>query len=367
MKFLKDFDFDKKRVLVRADLNVPLDEEKWEISDDFRIKAIVPTLDFLIKKGAKIVLMSHLGRPEGKIVENLRMDKVARVFSENLGFKIKKVDNYYSQEIEEMSLSLNSGEILLLENLRFWPEEEKNDQDFSQKLSLLGDIYINDAFSASHREHASITGIAKFFPDKKGIGLLFEKELNSIDNFLREGGGPTVYIIGGIKEEKVIFLEKILNKADFILTSGIVARKLSQNLIKNEKIKIPVDVVVSSGDGKIFVKKFSDIDPKTAIPDIGPETQTLYSEYVSKAQKIFWTGSLGKSELQEFSSGTRAIAESILKNKKANSIIGGGHLLFVLKQLGLREKGFSHLSTGGGALLDYIVDRELPGLSVLED
>jgi phosphoglycerate kinase len=366
MKFLKDFDLNKKRVLVRADLNVPINEETGEILDDFRIRAIIPTLDFLIKNKAKIVLMSHLGRPDGNVVENLKMDRIGKVFSEKLGFKICKVDNYYSKEIEEMSRKLNPGEILLLENLRFWPEEEKNDLIFSQNLSKLGDIYINDAFSVSHREHSSIVGIPKFFLEK-GIGLLFEKELKAINDFMKSEEKPTIFIIGGIKEEKVIFLEKVLEMADFILTSGIVAGKLPQALISNEKIIIPIDVLVFSDKGGISVEKFSEVDKKTEIPDIGPETQKLFGDYISKAKKIFWTGTLGKTEDSEFFSGTKAIAESVLKNKTANSIIGGGSLLFTLQQIGLRDKGFSHLSTGGGALLDYIVDGKLPGLSALED
>ncbi|MDP2820621.1 MAG: phosphoglycerate kinase [bacterium] len=366
MKFLKDFDLNKKRVLLRGDLNVPIDEETGEILDDFRIRAIVPTLDFLVKNKAKIVLMSHLGRPDGNVVENLKMDKIGKVFSEKLGFKICKVDSYYSEKIEEMSNKLNPGEILLLENLRFWTEEEKNELIFSQNLSKLGDIYINDAFSASHREHSSIVGIAKFFMEK-GIGLLFEKELKSINDFMKSEEKPAIFIIGGIKEEKVIFLEKVLEMADFILTSGIVARNLPSALIGNAKIITPVDVVVSSDKGGISVEKFSEIDKKTEIPDIGPETQKLFSDYISTAKKIFWTGSLGKTENDEFSNGTGAIAESVLKNKTANSIIGGGSLLFTLRQLRLRDKGFSHLSTGGGALLDYIVDGKLTGLNALED
>ena len=366
MKFLKDFDLNKKRVLFRADLNVPINEETGEVLDDFRIMAIVPTLEFLIKNKAKIILMSHLGRPNGIVVENLKMDKIAKVFSEKLGFKLRKVDSYYSEEIEALTNKIELGEILLLENLRFWPEEEKNALSFSQNLSKLGDVYINDAFGVSHREHASVVGITKFFLEK-GIGLLFEKELDSINNFLRDEQGPTIFIIGGVKKEKVEFLENILGISDFILTSGIVAQKLPQSLVGNKKIITPIDAVVLSEIGGISVEKFYEIDKKTEIPDIGPETQKLFGDYISKAKKIFWTGTLGKTEDSEFFSGTKAIAESILQNKTANSIIGGGSLLFTLQQIGLRDKGFSHLSTGGGALLDYIVDGKLPGIDALEN
>jgi len=369
MKTLKDFFFENKRVLLRVDLNVPLDKKKQEILDDFRIQAIVPTLNYLKERKAKIILMSHLDRPGGSFVENLKMDKISNFLNKNFSFNIKKVDKVYGKDVEKLTNEMSPGEILLLENLRFYPGEEINDVDFSEKLSFLGDIYINDAFSVSHRNHSSVKGITKFFKDK-GIGLLFEKEIKSINEFIQDKNRPTVFIIGGVKNQKAEFLEQSLEMADIILTGGIVAQKLSKSLIENKKVIIPVDVMaVKKGRlGESYIQNFNKIDQgKEDIPDIGPKTQKMYCDYISKARNIFWTGSVGKTEIKEFSYGTKIIAESILKNNSANSIIGGGDLLFTLKQLKLRDKGFSHLSTGGGALLDYVVDKELPGIDALED
>lgn len=369
MKTLRDFFLANKRVLLRADLNVPLDDEKQEILDDFRIQAIIPTLNYLKENKAKIVLMSHLDRPGGMFVENLKMDKIGDFLKNNFTFNIKKIDKIYGKDVEKLTNEIRPGEILLLENLRFLPEEELNNADFCQKLSLLGDIYINDAFSVSHRSHSSIVGITKFFKDK-GIGLLFEKEIKSINEFIQDKNGPTIFIIGGAKNQKAEFLKEVLEKADIVLTGGIVAQKLSKSLIKNKKVILPIDVrAIKKGNlEESYIQKFNEIDQSNEdIPDIGPETQKMYCDYISKARNIFWTGPIGKSEIKEFSQGTKIIAESILENKNANSIIGGGDLLFTLKQLKLRNMGFSHLSTGGGALLDYVVDKELPGIDALED
>jgi len=368
IKTLKDFSLKNKRVLVRVDFNVPLDE-KGEILGDFRIQASLPTIEYLVREEVKVVLMSHLDRPGGKFVERLKMDKVQERLSEYLDLSITKSPAYYSKELENWTYKMSPGEILLLENLRFWPGEERNDEEFSRNLAKLGDIYINEAFASSHREHASIVGVPKFF-QQKGIGLLFEKEIKALDRLLKKERKNFLVIVGGVKKSKVEFLKTILNKVDLVLTGGLIARQLPKELRENPKIILPEDVVSCSDlerPNSIEIKPFKEVDEKEFIPDLGPKTIKRYQRYIQKAEKIFWVGPLGYYEVDLFCRGTKMIGESILKNKNALSVVGGGNLLLALKKLGLRNKGFSHLSTGGSALLEYVSGKELPGLKVLEN
>ena len=323
MKTLKDFDVKNKRVLVRADFNVPLSEQ-GEILDDFRIRETLPTIKYLLKREAKVILMSHLGDPGGKFVKELQLNPVAERLTELLG-----------QNVE------------LLENLRFNPGEESNDENFAKELAQKGDIYINDAFGACHREHASIVGVPKFLPS--GAGFLLEREVASLTKLKTNPEKPLVAIIGGAKvETKVRVINKISEKAKFVLISGLIGKGVVGQKITlkyPDKIVFPVD---ETGGGK----------------DIGPETIRLFKEKIAQAKTIFWNGPLGKIEEEEFTKGTAEIAQAIAQSK-AFSVVGGGETVEFITKLGLVEK-FSHVSSGGGAMLTFLSGDKLPGLEALK-
>ena len=323
MKTFKDFDVRGKRVLVRADFNVPLSEQ-GEILDDFRIRETLPTIKYLLKREAKVILMSHLGDPGGKFVKELQLNPVAERLTELLG-----------QNVE------------LLENLRFNPGEESNDENFAKELAQKGDIYINDAFGACHREHASIVGVPKFLPS--GAGFLLEREVASLTKLKTNPEKPLVAIIGGAKvETKVRVINKISEKAKFVLISGLIGKGVVGQKITlkyPDKIVFPVD---ETGGGK----------------DIGPETIRLFKEKISQAKTIFWNGPLGKIEEEEFTKGTAEIAQAIAQSK-AFSVVGGGETVEFITKLSLVGK-FSHVSSGGGAMLTFLSGDKLPGLEALK-
>ena len=337
MKTLKDFDVKNKRVLVRCDFNVPLDE-KGNILSDFRIKQTIPTIEYLIKKGAKVILMSHLGRPGGKAVENLRMNIVQNKLMEHLDLSIFKAPDCIGPEIEKWSKEMQPGEILLLENLRFHKEEEENNENFAKELAKLGDTYINDAFGACHRAHASIVGAPKFLPS--GAGLLLEKEIKTLTKLSNNPERPLLAIIGGGKvETKAKLIKKLSEFADCILVNSLIGKV-------SEKVIAPVDGV---GQGK----------------DIGIKTIKIYQEKIISAKTIFWNGPLGLIEEEEFSQGTAEIAKAIAASQ-AFSVVGGGETVEFIAKLGLTEK-FGHVSTGGGAMLAFLSGEKLPGLEALEN
>jgi len=346
MKTIKDFVIQNKRVLVRCDFNVPL-SENGEILDDFRIKKTIPTIEYLIEKGAKIILMSHLGRPDGQAVEEFRLTPVQDKLMEYLDISITKSQDCIGPEIKKWTRSIQSGEVLLLENLRFHKEEEENDEDFAKELSELGDIYINDAFSASHRAHASIVGITKFLPS--AAGLLLEKEISCLTKLSSNPVKPLVAIIGGKKvEDKSKAIDKISEVADFVLVSGLIKKEIDEkgfNFKYSYKIIGPVDEI---GGGK----------------DVGPKTVRLFREKIMQAKTVFWNGPLGRIEEKEFAVGTEELAKAII-DSGAYSVVGGGETVEFTNQLGLGEK-FSHVSTGGGAMLEFLSGEELPGIKVLE-
>lgn len=346
MKTVRDFDIANKRVLVRADFNVPL-SEKGEILDDFRIKQTLPTIEYLIEKGAKVILMSHLGRPEGKLVEEFRLSPVQDKLMEYLDVSIIKAPDCIGEEIEKWTREMQPGEILLLENLRFHQGEEENDENFTKELAKLGDIYINDAFGCSHRAHASIVGIPKFLPS--GAGLLLEKEIKALNGLMKDPQKPLVAIIGGKKvEDKAKAIDKISEIADLVLVSGLIKKEIEEKNIQlkyPEKIIGPVD---ETGEGK----------------DIGLKTIELFKEKILQAKTIFWNGPLGMIEKEEFSKGTEEVAKAIVESG-AFSVVGGGETVEFITKLSLVEK-FNHVSTGGGAMLEFLSGETLPGLEVLK-
>jgi len=343
MKTLRDFDFKEKRVLVRCDFNVPL-SQKGEILDDFRIKETIPTIEYLIKEGAKVILMSHLGKPNGKVVENLRLDKAQEKLMEYLDLSIVKARDCIGKEIEDWTKEMKPGEILLLENLRFHKGEEEGDPEFAKALSKLGDIFINEAFACCHRPHASIVGLPKYLPS--GAGFLLEKEIRALNKIIKNPERPLVAIFGG-RETDFKVINKISQIADWILIGELIQKDIK---LKNLNLKYPEKVL----------KPIDGIDSL----DIGSKTIKLFKEKISQAKTIFWSGPFGKIEEKKFQKGTEEIAKAIIKSG-AFSVIGGGETIDFINDLSLGEK-FSHLSTGGSAMLDYLADQELPGIEVLK-
>ncbi len=345
MKTLKDFNIQGKRVLVRCDFNVPL-SKKGEILDDFRIKQTLPTIEYLIEKGAKVILMSHLGRPEGKVMEEFRLTPVQDKLMEYLDLSIIKAPDCIGLEIEKWTLKMQPGEILLLENLRFHKEEEENDENFAKELSKLGDIYINDAFGCSHRAHASIVGVTKFLP--AGAGFLLEKEIKVLSDLTKSPEKPLVVIIGGKKvEDKSKVIDMLAEKGDWILVGDLIKKEVKE---KNIQLKYPEKIIEPVGE-KIG-------------RDINEQTIKIFKEKILEAKTVFWSGPLGEIEEGDFSKGSEAVARAIIESG-AFSVVGGGETVEFINKLGLTEK-FNHVSTGGGAMLEFLSGQTLPGLEALK-
>ncbi len=344
MKTLKDFNFKNKRVLVRCDFNIPI-SEKGDILDDFRIQKTLPTINYLSQNEARIILMSHLDDPEGKMVESLRLVNIQRRLEELLGKPVIKPEDCIGENLKEQTLKIKE-EIILLENLRFHKEEEEGDLNFAKELSKLGDIYINEAFSVCHRAHASIVGIAKYLPS--GAGLILEQEINYFRKIFENPRRPMIAIIGGKKvETKAKFINKISEICDQVLISGLIEKEIKEKRIEiknSEKIIRPID----SFDGGL---------------DIGPKTIEMLKKKIIEAETIIWNGPFGRVEDKKFRKGTEEIAKAII-NSKVFSIAGGGETVEFIKDLKLIDK-FSHVSTGGGAMLAFLSGEKLPGLEVL--
>jgi 3-phosphoglycerate kinase len=346
MKSLKDFSVAGKRILLRCDFNVPLDE-KGNILDDFRIKQTLPTIKYLIDNNAKIILMSHLGEPDGKVVKGLKLDKVAEKLSGYLNFSITKLDDCVGPEVESGVNKLSEGEVLLLENLRFHKEEIDNDLEFAKKLSYLGDVYVNDAFGVCHRNNASITGVPQFLPSC--AGLLLEKEITTLDKVMNNPEKPMVVLVGGKKvETKSKFINNISGVADFVIVSGLIAKEVSE---ENIEFEFP----------KKIVNPLGDLDG----PDISEESIKMFCEKIILAKTILWNGPFGKFEDRKYVKGTLAIAKAII-NSGAFSVVGGGETVEFLNKQGIIDK-FSHVSTGGGAMLSYLAGEDMPGLKAIEN
>jgi len=344
-KVLKDFNVAGKRVLVRCDFNVPLDE-KGNVLDDFRIKQTLPTIQYLIERKAKIILMSHLGEPDGKIIPELKMDKIAERLSEHLNISIAKESGCAGPEVEAVANNLAPGQILLLENLRFYKGEMENDSEFAKKLSFLGDIYVNDGFSVCHRNHASVSGVPKFLPSC--AGFLLEKEITILNKIIQSPEKPMVTVVGGKKAEtKSKFIDKISKVSDCVIVSGLIKKEMEE---KGIRVKEP---------GKISapLREFGALD-------INDESIKIFTEKILGAKTILWNGPFGKFEDKKYEKGTLAIANAIIKSG-AFSVVGGGETVEFLQKHSIINK-FSHVSTGGGAMLAYLAGEEMPGLEALE-
>tara|TARA_Y100001970_G_scaffold291804_1_gene430410 strand:- start:3870 stop:5063 length:1194 start_codon:yes stop_codon:yes gene_type:complete len=389
--FSNDFNVSGKRILVRLDLNVPIQNSK--IDDDTRIKIIVPFINQLIENKGKIILLSHLGRPKGKVISKLSLKPIFNYLEKKLKGKIYFYQKNIDLEAINASKKLKSGEVLLIENIRFFKEEDINDETFAKNLSKLGDIYINEAFSCSHRKQASIHKITKFIDSYGGPAL--EKEIQSINFILKNKRKPVTCIIGGSKvSTKINILSSLLENADNLVIVGAMANnflkfkninvgsslieKNSENIIKkindlakknNCNIVIPVDCNTSSNvDGKPIHKSLQDINSEDMILDIGKETLDIINKIIDDSNTVFWNGPAGYYENKNFSIGSLSIAKKIAENTKSKSlisIVGGGDTMAAIKNTGL-EKVFTHLSTAGGAFLESLEGRELPGIKVLE-
>lgn len=394
-KTVKDLDVKGKKVLVRVDFNVPLSkEEKGKIADDARIKAAIPTIDYLSENGAKVILMSHLGRPKGEANPEFALKPVADYLENVYGDQFKFIPSHevVDGKVKEEVNKLEDGQIALLENTRFRKEETKNGEDFAKELASLADLYVNDAFGTSHRAHASNVGVASILPS--AVGFLIEKEIEVMGKALEDPDHPFVSILGGAKvSDKIGVIENLITKVDTILIGGGMAytflkaqgieigkslleedkMDLSLDLIEKAKangveILLPVDVVIAdkieSGVDTEIVDINSIPEDKEAL-DIGPKTAELFAEKIKNAKTVVWNGPMGVFEIKEFSNGTNEVAKA-LADSDAVTIVGGGDSALAIEMAGLKEK-ITHVSTGGGASLEFLEGKDLPGISAIED
>ncbi len=384
-KALKDLDVKGKKVIVRVDFNVPLDD-RGDVVEDDRIAAVIPTISYLLERKCKVILMSHLGRPDGKVVEGMRLDGVAKSLSELLGAKVRKLDDCVGNGVEAEVKKMKNSEVVLLENLRFHEGEEKNDRSFAKALASLADVYVNDAFAASHRAHASVVGITDFLPSC--AGFLLEKEVKELGGLLGKPQSPFIAILGGAKvSDKIKLIENLLKKADKILVGGAMAftflkaKGLSvgkskvedgyvgeaSRLLESGKVVLPVDVVAADNfeaGAKTKIVAADSVPDGWLGLDVGQGTIEVFRKELSGARTILWNGPVGVFEFERFSEGTKKLAVMISESM-AVSIIGGGDTIAAVKKLGLFGK-FSYSSTGGGAMLEFLEGKKLPAIEALE-
>lgn len=394
MKTIDNFNFKNKKALIRVDFNVPLNET-FEVTDANRIEAAKPTIIKVLEDGGSAVLMSHLGRPKGERKSELSLQHIANKVSDVIGVSVKFVDDCVGATPEEAVATLKPGEVLLLENLRFYSEEEKGDKDFAEKLSKLGDIYVNDAFGTAHRAHASTTIVAEFFPENKCFGYLLAKEIDAIEKVMRTGEKPVLAILGGAKvSSKITIIENILDKVDHLIVGGgmtytfikaqggsvgdsiceddkmeLALDILKQAEAKGVKVHIPVDVLAANDFANDAETQVVDVDK---IPegwqglDAGPKTLANFKEVILGAKTILWNGPVGVFEMENFAKGTIAVGNYIdeATQNGAFSLVGGGDSVAAVKQFGFEDK-VSYVSTGGGAMLESLEGKTLPGIAAI--
>lgn len=389
-KTLMDVSFSGKKVFCRVDFNVPMEDGK--VTNDKRIVAVLPTIRYLVEQGAKIILASHLGRPKGEVVEELRLDPVAEKLGELIGQKVKKVNSVYGPEVDEAIATLEEGEILLLENVRFEPGEEKNDPDLAKAFANMADIYVNDAFGTAHRAHASTAGVGEYLP---GVaGFLLEKEIDILHKALDNPERPFTAIIGGSKvKDKIKVIDNLLDIVDNILIGGGLATtflkalgyEIGNSLLEEDKIDlakgfmekakdkgvnfyIQTDAVIADQfkeDAQVKTVKADGIEPGWMCLDIGPETSATYRDVILGSKLVVWNGPMGVFEMKPFSKGTRAVAQALV-DTEGYTIIGGGDSAAAVELFSLADK-MDHVSTGGGASLEFMEGKILPGIGVLDD
>lgn len=394
-KTVKDLDVKGKKVLVRVDFNVPLSkEEKGKIADDARIKAAIPTINYLSENGAKVILMSHLGRPKGEANPEFSLKPVADYLANEYKDKFTFIpsDLVVDEKVKEEVNKLEDGQIALLENTRYRKEETKNGEDFAKELASLADLYVNDAFGTSHRAHASNVGVASILPS--AVGFLIEKEIEVMGKALEAPDHPFVSILGGAKvSDKIGVIENLITKVDTILIGGGMAytflkamgKEIGKSLLEEDKmdlsleliekakangveILLPVDVVIAVKIEAGVATEIVDIDnipvDKEAL-DIGPKTAKLFADKIKEAKTVVWNGPMGVFEIKEFSNGTNEVAKALAESD-AVTIVGGGDSALAIEMAGLKDK-ITHVSTGGGASLEFLEGKELPGITAIED
>ncbi len=395
---IRDIDPKGKRVFVRVDFNVPL--KGSQITDDTRIRAALPTLQDLLTRGASLLVSSHLGRPKGAPDPQYSLAPVAKRLSELLGKPVKMLGECIGPEVEAAAKAMKPGEVVMLENLRFHAEEEKGDEEFARQLAGLADIYVNDAFGAAHRAHASTAVMAKYLP--AAMGLLVEKEVSVLSKLLENPERPYVAILGGVKA-KIEVLENLMKRVDILIIGGGQAYtflkaqglEIGKSVLDEEafeltkkiiaeaaggkpKVLLPVDVVVTTPEGVVFKPSIKltegaplEVVSTEEIPadrmgvDIGPRTRELFASAIKEAKTVFWNGPMGVSEIPELAEGTRAVAQAMAESS-AFTVIGGGDVVAAVEQLGYAEK-MSHVCTGGGASLEFLEGKELPGIAAIPD
>lgn len=394
MADIHSYDFSGKRALIRVDFNVPLNKETFEVTDDTRIRAAAPTIQHILKSGGSVVLMSHLGRPNG-VEEKYSLKHILSTVSDVLGVPVKFVSDCIGEEALEASNSLKAGEVLLLENVRFYKQETTGTESFAEALAKHGDVYVNDAFGTAHRAHASTTIVANYFPDDKMFGYLIEGEIKAVDNVLNSSDKPLTAIVGGAKvSSKITIIERLLDKVDNLIVGGGMAYtfvkaqggKVGNSLVEDDYIDvalkiiskakekgvnlyIPVDTVIADKFDNDANRKEVDI---REIPDgwmgldTGAQTSKDVAEIITSSKLILWNGPMGVFELENFQKGTADVANAIVEatKKGAYSLIGGGDSVAAINKFGLADK-VSYVSTGGGAMLEYLEGIELPGIKAI--
>ncbi len=398
MSKFSTYNFANQKALIRVDFNVPLDKQTFAITDDSRMKATIPTIKKILDDGGSVILMSHLGRPKEGPEEKYSLKHLVTHISELLGVEVQFANDCIGEDAVQKAAALKPCEVLLLENLRFYKEEEKGDEAFAEKLSKLGDVYVNDAFGTAHRAHASTAVIAKFFPpDKKMFGLVMEGEVSSAEKVLHTSEKPFVAIIGGAKvSDKILIIENLMQRATDIIIGGgmaytfIKARggKIGNSLCEEDRLQTATELVkkateknvsIHLPEDSVIADKFdananTKTCPSDAIPDgwlgldIGPKACGIFSEIIRKSNTILWNGPMGVFEMEKFQQGTKAIVEAVAEatQRGAFSLIGGGDIVAAVNKFGFADK-VSYVSTGGGALLEYFEGKELPGIAAVKE
>lgn len=391
-KTVRDIDVTGKKVLVRCDFNVPLDKETGEITDNRRIRAAIPTIEYLINHNAKVILCSHLGRPKGEFNLKYSLKPVAEELSKLLGKEVKLAKDVIGKDAEKLTSEIKEGEVVLLENVRFHKEEEENDPEFAKKLASFAEIYVNDAFGTAHRAHASTAGVADYLPAVSGF--LIEKELEFLGNALDNPERPFVAILGGAKvSDKIGVIENLLDKVDTLIIGGGMAytfykaqgHSIGTSICEEDKIDLANDILNKAKeknveillpiDNHVSAEYSNEAEDKyvesTEIPegfmglDIGPKTIELFKNVIKNAKTVVWNGPLGVTEFSKFEEGTKAIAEALAETE-AVTVIGGGDSAAAVEKFGLADK-MTHISTGGGASLEFLEGKVLPGIACLNN
>ena len=395
MKTIDDFNFSGKKVLIRVDFNVPLDKATFEVTDDTRIRAAIPTLKKILNDGGSIIIMSHLGRPKEGPAEKYSLKHTLSKLSQLSGKTPKFASDCIGAEATQLATDLKAGEILLLENLRFYKEEEKGDEAFAKKLASLGDFYVNDAFGTAHRAHASTAIIAKFFPTAKCFGYVMANEIANAEKVMLKAEKPFTAVMGGAKvSDKILIIEQLMKKVDHLIIGGgmtytfvramggaigsslceedkldLAKEILSKAAASGVKIHLPVDSIIAdafSNDASINSANSNNIPPGWMGLDIGAKAVSEYSEIIKQSKTILWNGPMGVFEMSKFENGTKKVAEAIAEatTKGAFSLIGGGDSAAAVSKFNMTDK-VSYVSTGGGALLEYFEGKKLPGIEAI--